>query len=118
MQVLVKESKTEKDVKKWAEEVGILVVKMNLRGRKGWPDRIFILPNGLVLWVEFKRPGEQPRDLQAYVHRELRKRKQLVYVADHVADTISYIKAHMESPRLPEEGNPNDADASVRCALL
>jgi len=113
MQILL-ESKIEKDVVKWAETVNILVVKMNLLGRRGWPDRLFVLPNGGILWVEFKRPGKTPEDLQDYVHRKLREHRQDVYVATRAFDTISYIKARMGAALVSEEGNPNDAPAGVR----
>lgn len=30
----------------------------------GWPDRIFLTPNGLTIWCEFKKPGGAYKRLQ------------------------------------------------------
>lgn len=38
---------------------------------RGWPDRIYFLPFGQILLVEFKLPGFQPRPQQAARHRML-----------------------------------------------
>ena len=113
MSLLVKESKIEKDVVKWAEDNEVMVIKLNLHGRRGWPDRLFILPNGGIIWVEFKRPGEKPRKLQDYIHGKLRKYKQDVYVADRAFDTISYIKARMGTAPVSETGDPFATDSGV-----
>ena len=37
-------------------------------GTVGWPDRIVILPDGKVGFVEVKRPGEKPRAIQGRKH--------------------------------------------------
>ncbi len=42
-------------------------------GYSGVPDRIILLPGGAVVFVELKRPGEQPRQRQLYVQSEFRK---------------------------------------------
>lgn len=41
---------------------GVLTVKW---GRNGWPDRIVLLPGGVPVFLEFKRPGMTPRPLQS-----------------------------------------------------
>jgi hypothetical protein len=43
------------------ENIGGLCVKGNPHNRRGFPDRIAILPNGVVLFIEVKRPGYKPR---------------------------------------------------------
>lgn len=101
MQILL-EKDIEGAVVEWAEDAGILVVKMNIIGRRGWPDRLFILPNGAIIWCEFKRPKKTPRDLQEYIHKQLRNHKQDVYVATRIPDTISYIQARMDPPLVPD----------------
>ena len=35
--------------------------------RVGWPDQLFLLGKGEVLYIEFKRPGEEPTDYQYHV---------------------------------------------------
>ena len=47
-----------------AEAAGILVRKLNGEGQRGWPDRMFCIPGGRPLFIEFKREGEDARKLQ------------------------------------------------------
>lgn len=42
-------------------------------GNAGVPDRILFLPNGVVAFIEFKRPGEELEPLQAWWQRRLTK---------------------------------------------
>lgn len=53
-----------------------------ISGTVGWPDRIVILPDGKVGFVEVKRPGEKPRAIQLHRHKQLRKLDVAVYVLD------------------------------------
>jgi hypothetical protein len=66
----VRESRIEKEGKRWAEDNGWLTIKY--RGERGYPDRIFI--KGTVhVWVEIKRPGGVPTGAQYYRIRELKE---------------------------------------------
>ena len=70
--------------KKLAEEVkrrGGLCEKWN-SGTSGWPDRIVLLPDGKIGFVEVKAPGNEPRPLQTHRHKQLRKLGYKVYVLD------------------------------------
>ena len=49
--------------------------------QNGVPDRILI-GHGKTIFVETKAPGEVPRRLQDYIHRQIRKHGGLVYVTD------------------------------------
>ena len=51
-------------------------------GTSGWPDRIVLLPDGKVGFVEVKAPGKKPRPLQVHRHEQLRKLGYQVYVLD------------------------------------
>ena len=51
-------------------------------GFDGVPDRIVLLPEGCVAFVEVKAPGEKPRPLQLSRHRLLRRLGFPVYVLD------------------------------------
>ena len=51
-------------------------------GFDGMPDRVVLLPQGKIGFVEVKRPGEEPRPLQTARHRILRKLGFLVFVFD------------------------------------
>jgi len=43
---------------------GVVSFKLTLRHNAGWPDRLFLVPGGRPLFIEFKRPGEPPNPLQ------------------------------------------------------
>ena len=51
--------------------LGILAIKLKLMGNRGLPDRMLLLPGGRVIFIEFKRPGEDLRPLQKHVHKKL-----------------------------------------------
>lgn len=51
-------------------------------GTVGWPDRIVLLPDGKVGFVECKAPGEIPRPIQLHRHKQLRQFGYKVYVLD------------------------------------
>lgn len=58
---------------KRVEAAGGVAVKMNLRGRVGWPDRLVVLPGGRTIYAELKRPrGGRVSATQAQVHKQLR----------------------------------------------
>lgn len=38
----------------------------------GFPDRTILLPGGRIAFVETKRPGARPRELQKWWHKNLR----------------------------------------------
>lgn len=86
MQILKLEKQTELDVCVYAEEQGCLTIKLNLLGRVGWPDRLFLFKQGRMVFVEFKRVGEKPRKIQEYIHGKLRERGFNVEVVDNYAD--------------------------------
>ena len=52
---------------------GAKCLKFVSPGYTGVPDRIILLPGGAVMFVELKRPGEQPRQRQLFVQSQLRK---------------------------------------------
>ena len=51
-------------------------------GTSGWPDRIVILPDGKIGFVEVKAPGKSPRPLQVHRHQQLRALGIKIFVLD------------------------------------
>lgn len=51
-------------------------------GTSGWPDRIVLLPEGKMGFVETKAPGKKPRALQEHRHDQLRKLGYRVFSID------------------------------------
>ena len=62
--------------------VGGLALKFTSPGFDGVPDRLALLPDGKMAFVEVKAPGEKPRPLQLARHRLLRRLGFKVYVLD------------------------------------
>ncbi len=56
--------------------------KLVCPGFDGMPDRMVLLPEGHIGFVEVKQPGKVPRPLQAARHRMLRNLGFKVYVLD------------------------------------
>jgi len=79
------ESEVESKVVEYAKGKGCIERKMNGPGYRGWPDRLFGY-NGQVVWVEFKRLGERPTNLQKVIHGKLRDNGFDVEVVDNVVD--------------------------------
>ena len=63
--------------------VGGLALKFVSPGFSGVPDRLVLIPDGKVAFVEVKAPGQHPRPLQTARHRQLRKLGFKVYVLDN-----------------------------------
>lgn len=65
-----------------AAQLGIAQVPLKTRGTNHWPDRLFFKRGGKPLLVEFKRPGEEPRKAQHFIHTTLRAAGYEVQVHD------------------------------------
>lgn len=89
------ESKIENDVSRYAMSQGVLTLKLNVSGRRGWPDRIYLC-RGKVMFIEFKREGETPRKLQQWIHGQLRSQGFTVYVIDTVNEGMAAINVFLQ----------------------
>lgn len=52
---------------------GVVGLKFTPKSKTGYPDRLFLLPHGRAVFMEFKRPGEDLRALQDHRCDELEK---------------------------------------------
>lgn len=66
----------------FARKLGGRAIKLRNTGRRHDTDRILVLPYGVIVWLELKRPGEKPRSGQRRMHAWLRKRRHKVLVSD------------------------------------
>lgn len=72
----------------YAKSIGVMV-KRSYAGpgaETGWPDVEFFFPQGRVLFIEFKSPGETTKKRQLHIHSELRKLGHTVKVCDNFDD--------------------------------
>ncbi|MGN0989932.1 MAG: VRR-NUC domain-containing protein [Candidatus Ventricola sp.] len=67
-----------------AKKLGGIAVKFVSPSFDGMPDRLVLIPDGHIAFVELKAPGKKPRPLQLSRHRLLRSLGFRVYVIDSV----------------------------------
>ena len=80
-----------------AEKMGFIVLKLNNPWSKGWPDRLFISPQGKHIYIEFKRPGGRVRKLQLKRHKQLRKNRCAVFICDNIGDALEILDSQAGS---------------------
>jgi hypothetical protein len=75
----VLESTVERRLVRMARKLGGLSLKLHMRGI---PDRLILLPFGVLLFVETKQPDKKPRADQLRTHAMLRRMGYCVLVCD------------------------------------
>lgn len=76
---------------------GGIAPKFTSPGFAGMPDRLVLLPGGVMAFAELKTPGKKPRPLQLARHRLLRSLGFKVYVIDSV-NQIGGILDEIQTP--------------------
>ncbi|HBL84714.1 MAG: nuclease [Clostridiales bacterium GWF2_38_85] len=76
------------------KKLGGLCPKFVSPGFDGMPDRLVLLPDGYIAFVEVKSMGCKPRALQVTRHKQLRQLGFRVYVLDDT-DQIQKIISEM-----------------------
>ena len=80
----MREREVEKALVKAVQARGGICPKWTSPGLDGVPDRIVMLPNGRIGFVELKAPGERPRPLQVARMRQIEALGYKCYVCDRV----------------------------------
>lgn len=80
----MRESEIERHLATEVKKMGGLAVKFVSPGLDGVPDRIVLLPDGKMAFVELKAQGKKPRALQEKRKRQLESLGFPVYVIDGV----------------------------------
>ncbi len=88
----MQENEIEKKLKNQVEAAHGLCLKFTSPGNNGVPDRIVLLPNGRIAFVETKAPGKKPRPLQLVRHEALRNLGFSVYVIDRMEQITKVIQ--------------------------
>lgn len=91
----MREKVIEQKLTKAVRQNGGVCWKFTSPGTAGVPDRIILMPNGRIAFVEIKAPGEKPRPLQLSRHRLLRKLGFKVYVLDNIDDITKILSEVM-----------------------
>ena len=90
----VLEKTIEKKLKKPVEAMGGLYLKWEAPGFTGVPDRLILLPGGMVVMVETKAPGKTEKRRQEYVHAQLRARGFTVFSTVDTPEKVAAVLAH------------------------
>lgn len=73
MELLTREREVEAYLRRKVEDLGLDCKKFVPDQDPGMPDRVILLPDRQVLWVETKRPkGGRVAEIQRFRHRKLR----------------------------------------------
>lgn len=73
----------EKKLKETIESrTGGLCVKLLSQNIKGLPDRLCLLPEGIMFFVEVKTTGKKPTRIQQIIHTQLQRLGYRVYILD------------------------------------
>lgn len=84
----MKERDVEAHYKKLVEDAGGLFLKFTSPQCSGVPDRIVILPDNHIYFVEFKAPNKKPRKLQEHIINKIRQLGADVRVIDRKVDRL------------------------------
>ena len=79
----MREKTVEAKLVRAVKAAGGICPKLVSPGMAGMPDRLVLLPDGKMGFVEVKAPGEKPRPLQTARHRILEWLGYRVYVLDN-----------------------------------
>lgn len=91
------ETKIEDRACELAAALGVQSIKLTLWGDSGWPDRLFFIPGGRPLLIEFKAPGEAPRPLQKVRHLFLEYTQYDIEVHDTVEGAVAAVRARLDA---------------------
>ena len=86
------EKKIENKLTLMVKKTGGIAVKFVSPSLAGLPDRLVLLPDGVIAFVELKAPGKSPRPLQLSRHRLLRSLGFKVYVIDDAGQIEKMLK--------------------------
>lgn len=89
------EKDIEHAVTEWWREQGYLTTKLNGQGQRGKPDRVFWIPGGKPAIIEFKKPGQEPSDLQLYWLKQFERHGYRTAWFDDAELAKAYLKAFM-----------------------
>lgn len=78
----VSEKAIEKYLVEKVKAIGGVCLKYSNPNMDGYPDRLVVLPGGLIRWVELKSKTKKPTRLQTLRHKQLADMGHDVFVID------------------------------------
>lgn len=93
----MREKEIEQKLVKAVKASGGIAPKFVSPGFDGMPDRLVLLPGGVIAFAEIKTKGKKPRPLQAARHEMLRKLGFKVYIIDGI-DLIGGMFDELHTP--------------------
>ena len=91
----MREKQIEQKLVKAVKAEGGMCPKLVSPGTDGMPDRMVLLPEARIGFVEVKAPGQKPRPLQERRHAQLRDLGFIVFVLDdpeQISEIIAEVK--------------------------
>ena len=88
----MEESRIEKRLKNEIEKIGGKALKFVSPGMSGVPDRIVLLPQGRIVFVELKAPGKKLRPIQEYRAKELKSLGFRVECIDSIEKVMKFVE--------------------------
>ena len=70
---------------------GVRSIKLDSRVSSGWPDRLFWVPGGRPLLIEFKKPGESLKPKQEHIANVLRDLGYAIEIHDDFNEAMGAI---------------------------
>ena len=92
----MREKTLERHLAQAVKKSGGIALKFVSPGTAGVPDRLVLLPDGKICFVEMKAPGKKPTALQRLRHGQLRDLGFRVYVVDSmegIREVVEEMKA-------------------------
>lgn len=73
-------------MKEFVESKNGKLLKLYVSGEDGIPDRLLLMPNKIVAFIEFKKRGKKAGKLQVYQMKKLREIGFDTHIIDNVHD--------------------------------
>lgn len=101
----MQEANIEKYLKKCVEQKGGLCLKFISPSMRGAPDRIVMLPQRRIFFVELKAPKKKPRPEQLRVHKIFENLGVTVYTANTKEKVRDILKNEIRTAQVPTDGD-------------
>lgn len=92
------EKQIEKNITNYINKLGGLSLKLN--SIRGIPDRLILLPSGIIFFIEFKAPKQKPKPLQLIVHNRINKLGFNVLIIDDIEKGKQLINEQIKIKKL------------------